>query len=131
MKKVKEMAQTRSIPIWRYYTADQPAKTKVTRHVPTRKHVLPRRMSSNTKEFLRNFRLMRKHTAAERRFVACSSLIDEFVQCGLLQLETVASGDTICVHPEFAGSDGYMKLPMDPCTIPTGLASQTTTISSA
>ena len=36
MKKVKEMAQTRSIPIWRYYTADQPAKTKVTRHVPTR-----------------------------------------------------------------------------------------------
>ena len=42
MKKVKEMAQTRSIPIWRYYTADQPAKTKVTRHVPTRKHVLPK-----------------------------------------------------------------------------------------
>ena len=36
------MAQARSIPIWRYYTADQPAKTKVTRHVPTRKHVLPK-----------------------------------------------------------------------------------------
>lgn len=62
--------------------------------------------------------------------VACSSLIDKFVHHGLLQLETVASGDTICVHPEFVGSDGYMKLPMDPCTIPTGPASQTTTISS-
>ena len=38
MKKVKEMAQTRSMPIWRHYTADKPAKTKVTRHVTTRKH---------------------------------------------------------------------------------------------
>ena len=43
MKKVKEMAQTRSMPIWRHYTADKPAKTKVTRHVTTRKHALPRR----------------------------------------------------------------------------------------
>jgi hypothetical protein len=47
MKKVKEMAQTRSIPIWRDYTADIPAKTNVTRHVSTRKHVLPKRMSNN------------------------------------------------------------------------------------
>ena len=47
MKKVKEMAQTRSMPIWRHYTADKPAKTKVTRHVTTRKHALPRRMLSN------------------------------------------------------------------------------------
>ena len=41
MKKVKEMAQTRSIPIWRHYTADKPAKTKVTRQVSARKHVQP------------------------------------------------------------------------------------------
>ena len=47
MKKVKEMAQTRSMPIWRHYTADKPAKTKVTRHVTTRKHALPRRMLNN------------------------------------------------------------------------------------
>ena len=47
MKKVKEMAQTRSIPIWRHYTADKPAKTKVTRHVSTRKHGLPKRISNN------------------------------------------------------------------------------------
>ena len=39
MKKVKEMAQTRSI--WRHFTADKPAKTKVTRQVSTRKHVQP------------------------------------------------------------------------------------------
>ena len=47
MKKVKEMAQTKSILIWRHYTADKPAMTKVTRHVSTRKHVLPKRMSNN------------------------------------------------------------------------------------
>ena len=40
MKKVKKMAQTRSKPIWRHYTADKPAKTKVNRHVNTRKHVM-------------------------------------------------------------------------------------------
>ena len=47
MKKVKDMAQTNSIPIWRHYRADKPAKTKVTRHVSTRKHGLPKRMSNN------------------------------------------------------------------------------------
>jgi hypothetical protein len=47
MKKVKEMVQTRSIPIWRHYRADKPAKMKVTRHVSTRKHGLPKRMSNN------------------------------------------------------------------------------------
>ena len=47
MKMVKEMAQKRSMPIWRHYTADRPAKTKVTRHVNTRKHGLPKRMFNN------------------------------------------------------------------------------------
>ena len=47
MKKVKEMAQTSSIPIWRHFTFDKPAKTTVTRHVTTRKHGLPKRMSNN------------------------------------------------------------------------------------
>ena len=31
MKRIKEMAQTRSNPIWRHFTADKPAKTKVSR----------------------------------------------------------------------------------------------------
>jgi hypothetical protein len=31
MKRVKEMAQTRSKPIWRHFTADKPAKTEVSR----------------------------------------------------------------------------------------------------
>ena len=43
----KEMAQTRSMPIWKHYMADKPAKTKVTRHVNTRKHGLPKRMLNN------------------------------------------------------------------------------------
>jgi hypothetical protein len=47
MKKIKEMAQKRSKPIWKHYTADQPAKTTVNRRVPTRKHALPKRMSNN------------------------------------------------------------------------------------
>jgi hypothetical protein len=47
MKKVKEMAQKRSKPIWTHYTADQPAKTKVSRRVPTRKHDLPKKMFNN------------------------------------------------------------------------------------
>jgi hypothetical protein len=47
MKKVKEMAHTRSKPIWRHFTADKPAKMKVTRRIPTRKHDLPKKMPNN------------------------------------------------------------------------------------
>ena len=48
IKKVKELAQTTSIPIWRHYMADKPAKTKVTRHVTTRKHGLPKKVLNNS-----------------------------------------------------------------------------------
>ena len=56
MKRVKEMAQSQSTPIWRHFTANKLAKTKVTRRVPTRKHALPKRMSNNplTNVFSRN-----------------------------------------------------------------------------
>ncbi|OEU08500.1 hypothetical protein FRACYDRAFT_249954 [Fragilariopsis cylindrus CCMP1102] len=47
MKRVKELAQSKSIPIWRHYTADKPAKTKVSRHISTRKHDLPKNMLNN------------------------------------------------------------------------------------
>ena len=47
MKKVKEMAKKRSRPIWTHYTDEQPAKTKVTRKLSTRKHDLPKRMTNN------------------------------------------------------------------------------------
>ena len=47
MKQDKEMAQTQTIPIWRHYTAERPAKTKTKRRIPTRKHVLPKRMLNN------------------------------------------------------------------------------------
>ena len=45
MKEVKELAQSRSIRLTS--RADKQAKTKVTRHVPTRKHGLPKRMLNN------------------------------------------------------------------------------------
>ena len=41
MKMVKLIAQSQSTPIWSHFTANKPAKTKVTRHVTTRKHALP------------------------------------------------------------------------------------------
>ena len=47
MKRVKELAQSKSIPIWRHYTADKPAKTTVSRHISTRKHDLPKKMLNN------------------------------------------------------------------------------------
>ena len=47
MKRVKEMAKDRSLPIWRHFTADKPAKTKVSRRVSTRQHDLPKKMSNN------------------------------------------------------------------------------------
>jgi hypothetical protein len=47
MKKVKEMAQTRSKTIWKHFTADQPAKTKVTRKISSRKHDLSKKMLNN------------------------------------------------------------------------------------
>jgi hypothetical protein len=47
MKRVKEMAKHRSLPIWRHFTADKPAKTKVSRRVTTRQHALPKRMFNN------------------------------------------------------------------------------------
>jgi hypothetical protein len=47
MKRVKELTQTRSKPIWRHFTADKFSKTKVTRQVSNRKHDLPKRMMNN------------------------------------------------------------------------------------
>jgi hypothetical protein len=46
MKKVKDMAQTRTKPVWRHFTADKPAKTNVSRQV----RVPPRQLTCNTKE---------------------------------------------------------------------------------
>ena len=56
MKMVKLMAQSKSTPIWRHFTANKPAKTKVNRNVTTRKHALPKRMTNNplTNVFSRN-----------------------------------------------------------------------------
>jgi len=43
MKKVKEMAQTRTKPIWRHFTADKPAKTNVSIRLPARQHAIPKK----------------------------------------------------------------------------------------
>jgi len=47
MKRVKEMAQERSKPIWQHYTATQPIKTRVPRKISTRKHKKNKKMFDN------------------------------------------------------------------------------------
>jgi len=47
MKRVKEMAQERSKPIWQHYTATKPIKTRVSRKISTRKHKQYKKMYDN------------------------------------------------------------------------------------
>jgi hypothetical protein len=47
MKRVKELAQANSKPIWQHFTANKPAKTRVSRKLSTRKHTRTLRMSNN------------------------------------------------------------------------------------
>jgi hypothetical protein len=47
MKRVKELAKENSKPIWRHFTANKPAKTKVSMKASTRQHEIPTRMSNN------------------------------------------------------------------------------------
>jgi hypothetical protein len=47
MKRVKELAQENSKPIWQHFTANKPAKTKVSRKLSKKKHEKQRRMSDN------------------------------------------------------------------------------------
>jgi hypothetical protein len=47
MKRVKELAKENSKPIWQHFTANKPAKTKVSRKTSQRKIALPKKMSDN------------------------------------------------------------------------------------
>jgi hypothetical protein len=47
MKRVKEIAQANSKPIWKHSTANKPVKTRVSRKLSTRKHVGKIRMTNN------------------------------------------------------------------------------------
>jgi hypothetical protein len=47
MKRVKDLSQENSKPIWKHFTANKPAKTKVTRKIPARKHAQAEKMSNN------------------------------------------------------------------------------------
>jgi hypothetical protein len=47
MKRVKELAQENSKPIWKHITANKPAKTRVSRKLSTRKHARTIRMTNN------------------------------------------------------------------------------------
>jgi hypothetical protein len=47
MKRVKELAQANSKPIWKHFTANKPAKTRVSRKLSTRKHSRKSRMTNN------------------------------------------------------------------------------------
>ena len=47
MKRVKELAKENSKPIWKHFTATQPAKTTVSRKRSKRQHSKPKKMSNN------------------------------------------------------------------------------------
>jgi hypothetical protein len=47
MKRVKELAKDNSKPIWQHFTANKPAKTKVSRKLNKTKHIKIKRMSDN------------------------------------------------------------------------------------
>jgi hypothetical protein len=47
MKRVKEMAQDSSKPIWQHFTAKQPAKTTVSRKMATRTNTMMKKMYNN------------------------------------------------------------------------------------
>jgi (p)ppGpp synthase/HD superfamily hydrolase len=47
MKRVKELAQANCKPIWQHFTANKPAKTRVSRKLLTRKHTRKVRMTNN------------------------------------------------------------------------------------
>jgi hypothetical protein len=47
MKRVRELAQADSKPIWQHFTANKPAKTRVSRKLSTRKHARAVRMMNN------------------------------------------------------------------------------------
>jgi hypothetical protein len=47
MKRVKELAQENSKPIWKHFTAKEPAKTRISRKTSTRKHKRIKRMTNN------------------------------------------------------------------------------------
>jgi hypothetical protein len=47
MKRVKELAQENSKPIWKHFTANKPAKTRVSRKIRTRKQARTIGMSNN------------------------------------------------------------------------------------
>jgi hypothetical protein len=47
MKRVKELAQENSKPIWKHFTANKPTKTRVSRKIPTERQARTIRMSNN------------------------------------------------------------------------------------
>jgi hypothetical protein len=47
MKRVKELPRENSKPTWKHFMANKPAKTKVSRKIPTRKQAQEKKMSNN------------------------------------------------------------------------------------
>jgi hypothetical protein len=47
MKRVKELARENSKPIWKHFTANKPAKTKVSRIIITRRQAQEKKMSND------------------------------------------------------------------------------------
>jgi hypothetical protein len=47
MRRVKELAKENSKPIWQHFTANKPAKKKVSRRLNKKQHTKPKKMSDN------------------------------------------------------------------------------------
>jgi hypothetical protein len=66
MKRVKELAKDNSKPIWQHFTANKPAKTKVSRKISKRKHKQPKKMSDNPLTNVYN-RMQKKRSSSRAR----------------------------------------------------------------
>jgi hypothetical protein len=66
MKRVKELAKINSKPIWQHFTANKPAKTKVSRKISKRKHKQSKKMSDNPLTNVYN-RMQKKRSSSRAR----------------------------------------------------------------
>jgi hypothetical protein len=87
MKRVRELAQTNSKPIWQHFTANKPAKTRVPRKLSTRKHARKVRMMNNplTNVYIRMHKkrsLTRVIKATTRRYKKTDLILQMYRKLG-------------------------------------------------
>jgi hypothetical protein len=66
MKRVRELGKENSKPIWQHFTANKPAKTKVSRRLNKKQHTKPKKMSDNPLTNVYN-RMQKKRSSSRVR----------------------------------------------------------------